>query len=119
MKSIAFPRLYDSLENALRLVSTWTRFSLKVNGTAIPQQKNIAWLNEFSWGNVTSLLASFYRQNGYQVEELGKDEVFDLALRRDGKKTLVQCRQWESLNADVRMVRKLHRAQFAAKADKA
>lgn len=62
------------------------------------------------WRDFELLLSEVYRQQGYTVAELGgsgPDGGVDLVLRKDGKKTLVQCKHWTAYSVGVPVVREL------------
>ncbi|MDB6124004.1 MAG: restriction endonuclease [Pedosphaera sp.] len=118
-------KVFGFLLGGLFAVVAWVRTYdvqlLARDKQKLAQQETIAWVNDFSWGNFSSLLAGFYRQNGYEVEEVngGRGNIVDLLLRRDGKKTLVHCNHWKEFEVNVRTVKKLYRAQIQEGADKA
>jgi restriction system protein len=67
-------------------------------------------LNDMSWRQFEMLVGESYRQQGYQVRELGgsgPDGGADLVLTKDGKKYLVQCKQWKAYKVGVKPVREL------------
>ncbi len=54
------------------------------------------------------LIGEAYRRNGYTVTELGGDGPdggVDLVLRREGRETLVQCKQWRQQRVGVTTIR--------------
>src|SRR5579859_5766027 len=72
-----------------------------------------------SWEETEELLAAFYGQHGYAVEEVGRSgpyRGFDLALWKNGKKTLCQCRHWQVAWIDELTVHQLYRVQTAERA---
>ncbi|HEX4644673.1 MAG TPA: restriction endonuclease, partial [Verrucomicrobiae bacterium] len=72
-----------------------------------------------SWEDAEELLAAFYGQHGYAVEEVGRSgpyKGFDLALWKNGKKTLIQCRHWRIAWIDELTVHQLYRVQVAERA---
>lgn len=67
-------------------------------------------LNDMSWRQFEMLVGEAYRQQGYQVKELGgsgPDGGADLILTKEGKKYLVQCKQWKAYKVGVKPVREL------------
>jgi hypothetical protein len=72
-----------------------------------------------SWEETKDLLAAFYGQHGYAVEEVGHSgpyRGFDLALWKNGKKTLCQCRHWQVARVDELTVHQLHKVQTTERA---
>ena len=52
-----------------------------------------------------------FRRQGYTVEESGlggADGGIDLILRKDGQRTLVQCKQWRRRKVPVNVVREMY-----------
>ncbi len=65
-------------------------------------------LRSMSWRQFEMLVGEAHRRLGYRVEETGlggADGGVDLILRRDGRTTLVQCKQWRNRKVDARTVR--------------
>lgn len=67
-------------------------------------------LRAMNWRQFEMLVGETFRRQGYSVEETGlggADGGIDLRLRKDGKTTLVQCKQWRSQRVDVKVVREM------------
>lgn len=67
-------------------------------------------LRAMSWRQFEMLVGEAFRRRGYAIEETGlggADGGIDLILRRDGKTTLVQCKQWKTQRVDVKVVREM------------
>ncbi|KRA53646.1 restriction endonuclease [Pseudoxanthomonas sp. Root65] len=63
------------------------------------------------WRDFERLVGESFRRRGYTVEETGlggADGGIDLVLRRDGKRTLVQCKQWRREKVPVNVVREMY-----------
>lgn len=63
------------------------------------------------WRDFERLVGEAFRRRGYTVEETGlggADGGVDLVLRRDGKRTLVQCKQWRREKVPVNVVREMY-----------
>ena len=63
------------------------------------------------WRDFERLVGEAFRRRGYTVEETGQggaDGGIDLVLRRDGKRTLVQCKQWRREKVPVNVVREMY-----------
>jgi restriction system protein len=68
-------------------------------------------LAALGWRDFERLVGEAYRRRGYSVEETGlggADGGIDLVLRRDGKRTLVQCKQWRREKVPVNVVREMY-----------
>ena len=68
-------------------------------------------LAALGWRDFERLVGEAYRRRGYTVEETGlggADGGIDLILRRDGKRTLVQCKQWRREKVPVNVVREMY-----------
>lgn len=67
-------------------------------------------LRKMSWREFEMLVGEAFRRQGYAVSETGlggPDGGIDLVLRKDGKNTLVQCKQWKTQRVDVKVVREM------------
>ncbi|KPL47637.1 restriction endonuclease [Xanthomonas axonopodis] len=63
------------------------------------------------WRQFEQLVADAFRRQGYHVEETGlggPDGGIDLILRKDGRRTLVQCKQWKRQQVGVGVVREMY-----------
>jgi restriction system protein len=64
-------------------------------------------LRAMSWREFEMLVGEAFRRQGYAIQETGlggADGGIDLLLRKDGKTTLVQCKQWKTQRVDVKVV---------------
>lgn len=62
------------------------------------------------WRQFEQLVGEAFRRQGYQVEETGlggADGGIDLILRKNGRRTLVQCKQWKRQQVGVSTVREM------------
>lgn len=67
-------------------------------------------LRKMSWREFEMLVGEAFRRQGYAVSETGlggPDGGIDLILHKDGKNTLVQCKQWKTQRVDVKVVREM------------
>ncbi|TXD45185.1 restriction endonuclease [Xanthomonas campestris] len=63
------------------------------------------------WRQFEQLVGEASRRQGYSVEETGlggADGGIDLILRKDGCRTLVQCKQWKRQQVGVSVVREMY-----------
>lgn len=63
------------------------------------------------WRDFEQLVGEAFRRQGYAVEENGlggADGGIDLILRRDGKRVLVQCKQWRRQKVPVNVAREMY-----------
>lgn len=63
------------------------------------------------WREFEQLVGEAFRRQGYRVEETGlggADGGIDLILSRDGKRVLVQCKQWRRERVPVNVVREMY-----------
>lgn len=71
---------------------------------------NLDSLAEGGWCRFEQLVGEAFRRQGYVVEETGlggPDGGIDLILRKDGRRTLVQCKQWKRQQVGVSVVREM------------
>ncbi|WP_430388851.1 restriction endonuclease [Dyella sp. 20L07] len=67
-------------------------------------------LRAMSWREFEMLVGEAFRRQGYTIQETGlggADGGIDLVLHKDGKPTLVQCKQWKTQRVDVKVVREM------------
>ncbi|TKA18399.1 restriction endonuclease [Xanthomonas euvesicatoria] len=63
------------------------------------------------WRQFERLVGEALRRQGYSVEQTGlggADGGIDLILRKDGRRTLVQCKQWKRQQVGVSVVREMY-----------
>ncbi len=73
------------------------------------------------WRAFERLVGEAFRRQGYAVEETGlggADGGIDLILRREGRRTLVQCKQWRRDRVAVNVVREMYGLLAHHQADK-
>lgn len=67
-------------------------------------------LAAIDWRDFEHLVGEAFRRQGYGVAETGlggPDGGVDLILRKDGRRTLVQCKQWRRRQVPVNVVREM------------
>jgi restriction system protein len=72
--------------------------------------KDIESIRAMSWREFETLIAETYHRQGFTVEETGgggADGGVDLILRGNGRKVLVQCKQWRAQQVGVKVVREM------------
>lgn len=77
----------------------------------LDSQTGIDSLRRMSWRQFEQLVGEAFRRQGYAVEETGlggADGGIDLILRKGGKTTLVQCKQWQNWQVGVKVVREMY-----------
>jgi len=87
----------------------------------LDRQSGIDSIRALSWREFEQLLAEAFRRQGYRVRETGPgaDGGIDLILDKDGRRTIVQAKQWKAWKIGVRTVRELFGVQMAQRADEA
>lgn len=86
----------------------------------IERQTSLESLRATSWKDFEFLVAEAYRRQDYAVDYVlgsGADGGVDITLRKGGKTTLVQCKQWRVYKVGAPIVRELLGAITAAGAD--
>jgi len=76
----------------------------------LERQTGLDSLRAMSWREFEMLVGEAFRRQGYAILETGlggADGGIDLILRKDGKITLVQCKQWKTQRVDVKIVREM------------
>lgn len=77
----------------------------------LDSQTGIDSLRRMSWRQFEQLAGEAFRRQGYAVAETGlggADGGIDLILRKNGKTTLVQCKQWQNWQVGVKVVREMY-----------
>lgn len=77
----------------------------------LDSQTGIDSLRRMSWRQFEQLAGEAFRRQGYAVEETGlggADGGIDLILRKNGRTTLVQCKQWQNWQVGVKVVREMY-----------
>ena len=88
----------------------------------VDEQTSLEKLRETGWKDFEYLVAEAFRRQGYQVEySLGRgaDGGVDLTLRRDGRTSLVQCKQWKVFSVGAPVIREMFGLMTAEQADEA
>ncbi len=101
----------------IALVSAFIKWR---RGELLNSQTSIKSIKDLSWKDFELLLAEAYRRKDYAVDEnvsAGADGGVDIRLRKDGKKTLVQCKNWRAKSVGVTVVRELYGIVTAEGAD--
>jgi len=90
--------------------------------TLVDQQTSLESLRAVSWKDFEFLVAEAYRRQGYGVDfSLGKgaDGGVDLVLRKAGRVSLVQCKQWKVFSVGAPVIREMFAIMTAEQADEA
>src|SRR6185312_2908357 len=80
-------------------------------GPLLETQTGLESLRAMNWRQFEMLVGEAFRRQGYRIEETGlggADGGIDLRLSKNGKSTLVQCKQWRSQRVDVKIVREMY-----------
>lgn len=86
-------------------------FSRRRRKLLLETQSGLDSIRGLNWKEFELLIGEAFRRQGYSVEETGlggKDGGIDLVLRKDGKRTLVQCKQWRTRQVSVNVVREMY-----------
>jgi len=74
-------------------------------------QQGLDSIAALGWRHFEQLVGEAFRRQGYAVEETGlggADGGIDLVLRKDGRRVLVQCKQWRRRQIPVNVVREMY-----------
>lgn len=88
----------------------------------VDEQTSLESLRKTSWKQFEFLVAEAYRRQGYQVEfslSRGADGGVDLVLRKDGRISLVQCKQWKVFSVGAPVIREMFGLLTSERADEA
>jgi restriction system protein len=73
-------------------------------------QQGLGSIAALGWRHFEQLVGEAFRRQGYTVEETGlggADGGIDLVLRKNGRRVLVQCKQWRRRQIPVNVVREM------------
>jgi len=88
----------------------------------VDEQQSLETLRATSWKDFEYLVAEAYRRRGFTVDySLGKgsDGGVDLVLRKDGRRSLVQCKQWKVFSVGRPVLQQMFGIMTAESADEA
>lgn len=74
-------------------------------------QQDLDSVAKLGWQHFEQLVGEAFRRQGYMVEETGlggADGGIDLVLGKDGRRVLVQCKQWRRQKVPVSVVREMY-----------
>jgi restriction system protein len=87
----------------------------------LAKQTGIESIRALNWSDFELLVGEAYRQQGYEVEEVGgggADGGIDLKLHRDRGTTIVQCKQWKAWKVGVKPIREFYGVLISERAEK-
>ena len=94
------------------------RRSMRILQSSVDDPKNA--IASMSWRDFERLVGAAFRQQGFEVVELGGDGPdggVDLVLNKGGKRYLAQCKHWKAWQVGVSIVRELNGVVGAQRAD--
>jgi restriction system protein len=86
----------------------------------LDQQSSIESNSALSWQEFELLVAEAFRRKGFEVTENGgggADGGIDLILKKNGKKSIVQCKRWKTFSIGVPLIRELYGVMTAERAN--
>jgi restriction system protein len=92
----------------------WTQWRTGPPGNA---SERLAALREMPWESFSAAVTDAYRRQGYAVSP-SEGRGYDFQLTKDGRVTLLQCRQWKVNQVGVGPIRELAAAVERAQASK-
>jgi restriction system protein len=104
------------------LIAVGSFFFAKKRNRLVDEQTSLEKLRETSWKDFEFLVAEAYARLGFKVEYSlgqGADGGVDLTLRKDGRKSLVQCKQWKVFSVGAPVIREMFGLMTAEQADEA
>jgi restriction system protein len=87
---------------------------------SLEQQTGLESIRSMRWRDFERMVAELYSRQGYSVDyqiEQGPDGGVDVVLKRDGRITLVQCKNWKVWSVGVAVVREMFGVLHHEKAD--
>ena len=89
-------------------------------GRLIDEQTSLESIRATPWKQFEFLVAEAYRRQGYQVDfslGQGADGGVDLVLRKAGRTSLVQCKQWKTVSVGAPVIREMFGLMVAENAN--
>jgi restriction system protein len=120
--AVALPKLAILPLLFFGLIAVGSFFFAKKRHRLVDEQTSLEKLRETSWKDFEFLVAEAYTGLGFKVEySLGRgaDGGVDLTLRKDGRRSLVQCKQWKVFSVGAPVVREMFDLMTAEKANEA
>lgn len=116
----ALPGLSTPVAGLLIFIAALSAFHAWRKGELLNNQTGVNSLKKLGWQDFEYLVSEAFRRKGYEVQENlshGPDGGVDLVLRKGGKTTFVQCKQWKTQRVGVSVVRELFGVMAAEDAD--
>ncbi|MEI6078353.1 MAG: restriction endonuclease [Verrucomicrobiota bacterium] len=120
--AVALPKLAVLPLGFFALIGLGSFLFAKKRHRLVDEQTSLEKLRETSWKDFEYLVAESFRRQGYAVEySLGRgaDGGVDLTLRRAGRTSIVQCKQWKVFSVGAPVIREMFGLMTAEKADEA
>jgi restriction system protein len=120
--AVALPKLAPLPFLFFALIAIGSFLFSKKRNRLVDEQTSLEKLRETSWKDFEFLVAEAYRRQGYAVDySLGRgaDGGVDLTLRRDSRKSLVQCKQWKVFSVGAPVIRQMFGLMTAEQSDEA
>ncbi|HNP65380.1 MAG TPA: restriction endonuclease [Woeseiaceae bacterium] len=120
----AWTPMFDVLAWAflgLCLLAALTSFIRRLRDKRLfDRQSSIESIRNLSWSQFERFVLEAYRRQGYDASETGAgaDGGVDIILKKDGKTTLVQCKQWKTQRIGVKPIRELAGVVAVARANR-
>ncbi len=112
-----------AIASGFALVAALSVLVRRRNAQIVEEQTSLKTLRQLHWHDLERLVGEAYRRRGYTVEQPltpgGADGGIDLILRREGRTTLVQCKQWRSGSVGITVVREIFGVMMHERADAA
>lgn len=129
----SLPEVFEPLGKSLRVVGNVFAGLFVLAGVCslirsvgirrdLEKQGGLESLAAMPWKAFEDFVGEVYRRQGYSVEERlggGADGGVDLVLRREGERTLVQCKRWTGRAVGAPVVRELYGVMVSEGADAA
>ena len=93
------------------LGATMSWFSQQHRRKLLDAQQGLESIAALGWRHFEQLVGEAFRRQGYTVEETGlggADGGIDLIVRKNGRRVLVQCKQWRRRQIPVNVVREMY-----------
>ena len=116
----AAPNFANIIAGILIFIAATSAFHAWRKGQLLNKQTSTQSIQDLPWKDFEYLVSEAYRRKGYTVQENlagGADGGIDLTLNKNGKLSLVQCKNWKNQTVGVSTIRELFGVITAEGAD--
>lgn len=111
--------LFIILSSVFFLLAIISFYRKRQENILVLRESNIKSLYRLSWQDFETLTKQVFTKKGYKVKAKGGNKAdggIDVEAYKNGKKTIIQCKQWKSSKVGVSVVREMYGVMLHEKA---